>query len=338
MAERGGSGSLVDLLDRRWGRAYFAFQALAGIAWWIGVFTVPLVRDSTLGRLDPVLVAVFDIPLFVGASVLVAAGVRAAVWVAVPWTALVSIGMATYATVTGLGGWGALAMAVAALASVGAGILVLLDRVPVEWIVVGPFRFRSAPPAPTGTHLARTGIQTLVFSGVLLLAVPLVILFFEQRWGLHPPMPPAVRLAGAALFVPALVLSLWSGVAVSLRGGGTPLPSVMPNRLVVTGPYRFVRNPMAVGGIAQGVAVGLMLGSWLVVAYALAGSVVWNTLVRPQEEADLERRFGREFLDYREDVSCWIPRLRPRAAERTRGHHGSATSPPDAHLDPRERG
>lgn len=66
---------------------------------------------------------------------------------------------------------------------------------------------------------------------------------------------------------------------------------------------------MAVAGITQGAAVGLILGSWLVVAYAVLGSLLWNYAVRPLEEADLEERFGAEFISYRESVSCWIPRV-----------------------------
>ena len=63
---------------------------------------------------------------------------------------------------------------------------------------------------------------------------------------------------------------------MSASGQGTPLLSAMPNRLVIAGPYRVVRNPMAVAGIAQGVAVGLILSSWRVVAHAVVGSLLWN--------------------------------------------------------------
>ena len=82
----------------------------------------------------------------------------------------------------------------------------------------------------------------------------------------------------------------------------------MPRRLVISGPYRVVRNPMAIAGITQGVAVGLMLGSWLVVVYTLCGSLVWNWVIRPFEEDDLAYRFGAEFEAYRSRVGCWIPR------------------------------
>lgn len=94
---------------------------------------------------------------------------------------------------------------------------------------------------------------------------------------------------------------------MSTRGDGTPLPSAATTRLVTSGPYRFVRNPMAVAGIVQGVAVGLILESWLVVAYAIAGSLAWNRFVRPVEEADLVAKFGDEYLACGSRVRCWIP-------------------------------
>ncbi|WP_341942045.1 hypothetical protein [Microbacterium sp. LWH10-1.2] len=71
------------------------------------------------------MIAVADIPLFVLASALVACGIRWAVWIVVPWTALVAAGMAVYATATTLAGWGALLMALAAMGSIAAGIVIV---------------------------------------------------------------------------------------------------------------------------------------------------------------------------------------------------------------------
>jgi protein-S-isoprenylcysteine O-methyltransferase Ste14 len=125
-----------------------------------------------------------------------------------------------------------------------------------------------------------------------------------------------VTVAGAALVLAASALGIWSAVAMSVHGEGTPLPSAMARRLVIAGPYRHVRNPMAVSGIAQGMAVGLILGSWLVVVYALVGSLFWNAVIRPLEEADLEERFGAVYAGYRDEVPCWRPRLRAHGAPR----------------------
>jgi hypothetical protein len=102
---------------------------------------------------------------------------------------------------------------------------------------------------------------------------------------------------------------------MSTLGDGTPLPAAMPNRLVIAGPYRWVRNPMAVAGIVQGAGVGLILESWLVLAYAVAGSLVWNYAIRPLEEYDLSERFGEQFLHYRNTVRCWTPQFPKTPAE-----------------------
>ncbi|KQQ05877.1 MULTISPECIES: methyltransferase family protein [unclassified Rathayibacter] len=293
----------------QWGRTYFAAQALGGAAWWIGVALVPLVRTATLGSLDPLPIAALDLPLFVGASALAAAGVRWAARLATGWTLLVTAALAVYATVTAEAGWGVLAMLAASCGSVAALCLLVLGRIPTRWIASGPFAFRVASSGRRPlVHLAATLGQIVVFWGGALVVLPVVIAVLEARWAVTVPFPPIAWPAGLALLVLASALGLWSALSMSLLGDGTPLPIAMPNRLVIAGPYRWVRNPMAVAGISQGVAVGLLLSSWLVVVYALLGSLMWNYAVRPLEEADLEARFGDSFRRYRDRVRCWIPR------------------------------
>lgn len=96
---------------------------------------------------------------------------------------------------------------------------------------------------------------------------------------------------------------------MALLGNGTPLPTATAPYLVVGGPYRFVRNPMALAGIVQGVAVGWYFGSLAVIAYAFTGALLWHFCVRPIEEADLQQRFPADYPQYREAVGLWLPRL-----------------------------
>lgn len=304
---------VLHLLDRRAGRAYFAVQAIAGAAWWAGVALSPGIRSATLGRIDPVLMAWLDIPLFVIASAFVACGLRAALWVVAPWTLAVSIGMAWYATATATGeaGWGALAMIAAAGGTLGAGALVRWGRLPVEWALRGPFAFRPSAPASRGRHVGRTLAQLIMFWGLFLVVLPALIVVVERRWGLHVELPVGFRAAGLAVLIAASGLGVWSAVSMSTSGEGTPLPALTARRLVISGPYAFVRNPMALAGIAQGAAVGMLLSSWPVIVYALCGSIIWNTAVRPPEEDDLRRRFGDEFDRYAAAVRCWLPRALP---------------------------
>ncbi|GAA3947711.1 isoprenylcysteine carboxylmethyltransferase family protein [Microbacterium soli] len=313
--------TLTARLNARWGRAYFAVQAAAGAFWWAGVALSPGIRFSTLGALPVGTVAVLDVPLFVIASALAACRVRFATGVAAGWTVLATAATALYATASGLAGWGAVLMIAASVCSVGALLLIHLNRIPSEWLLIGPFRAREAESAPARTHLLRTGAQIVVFWGVCLVILPAVIALLELRWGLRLSFPTAVTIVGIVLLIAASALGLWAAVAMAGRGDGTPLPIATARLLVVSGPYRLVRNPMAVAGIAQGVAVGLVCGSWLVVVYALCGSLVWNDLIRPWEEEDLVARFGSSYEAYRERVSCWIPR-RPR-----RRPSGSARDP-----------
>jgi len=293
------------------GRLYFAVQALAGAAWWIAVFTVPLVRTATLGALDPVVVAALDIPLFVvasGLAVLPGRTGRIGALVATAWTLFVTASLGLYATITGLAGWGVLAMVAASGCSVLALSLLWLGRVPTSWLLVGPFAFRPARPRRTPVaHIIATTGQIAVFWGLFLVVFPVVIAFLERRWGLSVPLPFGVTVIGAVLVLAASLLGLASAAALTVKGDGTPLPSAMPNRLVIAGPYRWVRNPMAVAGIVQGMGVGLILQSWLVVVWALAGSLVWNYAIRPHEEADLEASFGKDYRRYSAQVRCWIP-------------------------------
>ncbi len=295
------------------GRLYFALQALGGAAWWIAVAVLPGVRTATLGSLDPVVVAVFDVPLFVVASALAALGLRTAAVVTTAWTLLVVAGLAVWATVTGEAGAGVLVMVGAAIGSVLALALVVLGRIPTEWVTTGPLRLRTADPdAPRWRHVTATAVQIVVFWGLFLGVFPLVIATAEHRWRLHPTLPAplvdGLAVVGAVVFAMASALGIASAAAMSTKGDGTPLPSATANRLVVAGPYRSVRNPMALAGITQGAAVGLAMSSWLVVVYAVAGSVVWNCVVRPLEEADLEARFGDDFRRYARQVRCWVPR------------------------------
>lgn len=94
---------------------------------------------------------------------------------------------------------------------------------------------------------------------------------------------------------------------MSTIGKGTPLPFDCAQKLVIKGPYKYVRNPMAVAGIGQALSIGLYFGSFLILIYALSGAVLWHVLVKPSEEKDLQNRFGNEYLVYKQKVKCWIP-------------------------------
>ena len=183
-----------------------------------------------------------------------------------------------------------------------------MERDDTAWYLKG---FRKAEPAGPVWNLAKTCMHTMFFWSVFLFILPWQIVRLDVLVGIGTygfPGQAWLPWVGFALFGS---LGLWSGITMAYHGQGTPLPLDFPNRLVLKGPYRFVRNPMAIAGLTQGIFVGLDLGSTLTIVYVVAGGILWNALARPPEEHHLEIEFGDEYREYTRNVGCWIPRLTP---------------------------
>lgn len=168
--------------------------------------------------------------------------------------------------------------------------------------------FKTAKSKNRWWNLLKTFLQTSVFWLVFLYVLPRLIIKIEGM--LHLPSFSPLILLGWSCFVFFSILGLFSGYTMSWWGRGTPLPMDCPNELVIQGPYRLVRNPMAVAGIGQGICVGIILGSYSVIVYALLGAVLWHIWIRPTEEADLLERFGVSYQHYQKEIKCWIPTFR----------------------------
>lgn len=252
-----------------------------------------------------------DAVLFVVASSLAAIfGSRWCAAVAAVWTFGITVALSLYALTERVAGWGAVAMLLASIGTLGATLTLWFGSLPRRWFFTGPFAFRPADDRPRSRHLLQSVRQVVVFWGFFLVVLPALLSWIETRLRLELPAldRSGVAWVGAVVFLLGSAIGLWSMTSMALVGEGTPLPAATARKLVVVGPYRFVRNPMAVAGAVQTVGVGLWLGSWSVLVAALAGCLVWNTFIRPDEEADLRARFGEPYDQYRSAVRCWIPR------------------------------
>jgi protein-S-isoprenylcysteine O-methyltransferase Ste14 len=90
------------------------------------------------------------------------------------------------------------------------------------------------------------------------------------------------------------------------EGGGGPGIAIPPDRIVRTGPYRWVRNPMYLGHLIFFAGLALTLGSWIAAAVAAFHAVWFDRRVR-EDEQRLETLFGDDYRDYRRRVKRWIP-------------------------------
>jgi len=121
---------------------------------------------------------------------------------------------------------------------------------------------------------------------------------------------PLQILGGVLATAGALVLSD-SFIRFAIKGLGTPAP-VFPTRyLVVTGLYRYVRNPMYIAVVAIIAGQGLILANMRVLEYGAFVWVCFHLFVLAYEEPTLQASFGPEYEAFCRGVSRWIPRLSP---------------------------
>lgn len=148
--------------------------------------------------------------------------------------------------------------------------------------------------------------------------VTILIPWMITRWESRDPLPeafswatPALRAVGLVLALAGFAVLIHSFVRFVVDGLGTPAPVAPTERLVVTGMYRYVRNPMYVGVLAAIIGQALLLGRYGLLAYAAVVFAAVYGFVRGYEEPKLRESFGREYETYRAAVPGWWPRLRP---------------------------
>ena len=151
--------------------------------------------------------------------------------------------------------------------------------------------------------LARAVTYSTLFVGFVLVFAPSRVL---SASGVVPPavigLPQAagilVGAAGTAVAVSCIV-------AFVLVGKGTPAPFDPPRRLVVRGPYRFVRNPMYIGAGLAMLGAALFYQSVALLGYIAVFFLLTHLLVAWYEEPTLRRTFGNAYEAYCERVGRW---------------------------------
>lgn len=107
-----------------------------------------------------------------------------------------------------------------------------------------------------------------------------------------------------------LFLILWS-VLHFIKVKGTPVPFNPPPKIVTTGPYAYVRNPMLTGVFVLLFGLGISFNSVSLVFIFTPFFILLNVLeLKAVEEPELEKRLGKEYLEYRKRVPMFIPKLK----------------------------
>ena len=140
-----------------------------------------------------------------------------------------------------------------------------------------------------------------------------LIPWWISKWKVQPAPPGflLIQLLGVLLLVTGILILLEAFARFALQGIGTPAPVLPARHLVVTGFYRYVRNPMYVALVLAVLGQSMIQGNLNLVIY---GGFVWlitHLFVVVYEEPTLRRTFGDDYNEFCANVPRWIPRLRP---------------------------
>lgn len=170
--------------------------------------------------------------------------------------------------------------------------------------------------------MARTGkfstapivAGSLVFFAIAPGTVAGVIPYWLTGWRVQEAFAGSLFISGlgAVMVLAGLASLLDSFARFVLQGQGTPAPIAAPRRLVVSGQYRYVRNPMYLAVLLMVAGQGLILGHPALLRYAAVLWVVFHALVIFYEEPRLVEQFGGRYGAYCRRVRRWWPRSGPK--------------------------
>jgi protein-S-isoprenylcysteine O-methyltransferase Ste14 len=168
---------------------------------------------------------------------------------------------------------------------------------------------RDGPEAKDRIKAAVGSLAFLILApGVVAGLVPWLITDWQ-------PLPPgeglgAIRWTGLIPIAAGLVVIVEAFARFAWHGLGTPAPVAPTRRLVVSGFYRFVRNPMYLAVTALIFGQAVLFADWGVALYGVVIAVAFDTFVRLYEEPTLGNAYRDEYAAYRAAVPRWIPRFR----------------------------
>ena len=235
---------------------YFAVQGLVVFGWWAVLFFIPASRSYFLleRNSETSLMAFWLADLaFLGIGSLVAGVLcfsgheykRIAAWFvtgAMSYAALYCFG---FALMTDVGWLGVTLMFPAMIWSGVFAVGMSFEKT----------MFREAAETSTNWILVKTLSQIVVVWSIILVVIPYIITIVEDKLGIQRLQFPFQKPMAVVLFVAISSLGVWGSIVMSKVGKGTPLPLDHAKKLVILGPYAFVRNPMAVSGVGQGLIV-----------------------------------------------------------------------------------
>lgn len=182
----------------------------------------------------------------------------------------------------------------------------------------------------------RVVLQMALFASLLLFVIPTAAFRATgQTWagvfdGIGGPLDSVTTQLIALVGIFAL-RAVWDFATI---GGGTPFPWDPPGRLVVSGPYAYLANPMQLCAVLILALAALLTGELVLLLAALTGVAFSSGIAAWNEKGHLQSRFGQPWIDYRSTVHDWFPRWHPTADRASGTLYASVTCDPCSAVGP----
>ena len=163
------------------------------------------------------------------------------------------------------------------------------------------------------SKIAETLISSLGTLLFLFLIIPFFLIWIPHRILLSPELIHRFdigiyRYLGLAPIILGVAIYIFCSGSFIFVGKGTPIPFTPTKDLIVTGLFRFVRNPLYIAGVLVLAGEAILFQSLGILIYCLVMFGVFNVHVM-MEETLLAEKFGTKYEQYCKSVPRWLPRL-----------------------------
>jgi protein-S-isoprenylcysteine O-methyltransferase Ste14 len=152
----------------------------------------------------------------------------------------------------------------------------------------------------------------IIVPSAIFIVSPIIGKLIDSLYWDHPQMLapyPSIVILGILLTLSGFLLAVWTIYLFKTIGKGTPNPSLPPKNLISAGPYKYSRNPMALGGFIVLLGESLLYYSPSLLGISLLYALILTLYVIYVEELKLKQRFGAPYEAYMEKVPRIFPKL-----------------------------
>lgn len=137
--------------------------------------------------------------------------------------------------------------------------------------------------------------------------VSLQFKYFDKYFGIT--IPRWLNIPGVFFMLIGGIIALTTAMTFVIYGKGTPAPFDAPREFVSSGQYKYVRNPMYIGGFLMFEGFALQNLSLSMTIFPFIWLIIVHLFVIFYEEKILEKKFGSSYLNYKQEVRRWLPKF-----------------------------